>query len=236
VQFYLEGFYSEYEDTYSNDFFIGIPIASAPISYSVFPGTHVIHSYTGANAYTLTSTQAYVNRSETWQNALGGKIAIGGRDVLSTDLSLTQSIDDGRYAILDTQFTAPTITANFNNGGTGTPLVHISGINLLDGSNYYLAHLFYNRNHDYGHAIAWRLNDSYDFESGPIRSVEAGLRIYHRKASSQSGSGNEMVYPATAAPLAAASVPGLGSLSPGNFYGAGWGLTVVRGKPVIPPE
>ena len=225
VELYLEGFYSEYEDTYSDDFFIGIPIASAPISYNVFPGTHVIQSYTGANAYTLTSTQAYVNHSETWQNALGGRVAIGSRDVLSTDLSLTQSIDDGRYAILDTQFTAPTISANFNNGGSGTPLVHISGIDLVDGSNYYLAHLFYNRNHDYGHAIAWRLNDSYDFRSGPIRSVEAGLRIYHRRASSQSGSGNEMVYPANAAPLAASSVPGLGSLSPGNFYGGRMGVS-----------
>ena len=45
-----------------------------------------------------------------------GRIAIGGSDVLSADLSLTQSIDDGRSAILDTQFTAPAISANVNIG------------------------------------------------------------------------------------------------------------------------
>jgi hypothetical protein len=65
VRFYLEGSYAAYEDTYSDDLFIGIPIASAPISYSVFPGTHVIQSYTGANAYTWISTQSYANHSET---------------------------------------------------------------------------------------------------------------------------------------------------------------------------
>lgn len=223
MQLYLEGFYTEYRDTYSNDYFIGIPSASVPYSYSLFPGTNVIHTYTGLNAYTLTSTQAYQSHSETWQNAIGGKFNMGAV-TLSTDLALTHSMDDGRYVILDTQFNAPTISANFN-AGSGTPRLAVSGVNLLDGSNFYLAHLFNNRNHDVGRAIAWRFDGSYDFASGIIRSVKSGVRVYHRTASSESGSGNQMFYPASSPPLAASSVPGLGSLSPANFYGGKMGVS-----------
>lgn len=224
VQLYLEGFYTEYRNTYSDDFFIGIPIASAPQSYTLFPGTSVIHTYTGANAYTLTSTQAYKNHSETWQNAIGGKFALGAL-TLSTDLALTHSLDSGRYVILDTQFNAPTLSANFNYNGTGTPRLAISGVNLLDGSNFYLAHLFHNRNNDVGRALAWRLDGSYAFASGLITSVKSGVRVYHRTASSKSGSGNQIFYPAGSPPTAASSVPGLSSLSPGNFFNGRMGVS-----------
>ena len=221
LELYAEGFYSENRSTYFNDYFIGIPVASAPVSYTLFPGTNAIHTYTGTNAFTLTSTQAYRLDAETWQSALGGKWDAGDLH-LKTDLALTHSFQDFRDTILDTRFNAPTLSANFN-AGSGTPNVTISGVDVTNGSNFFLNQLFDDRDQSIGSSIAWRLDESYDLGSRLFSSLDSGIRIENRKASYQASLGDGTpIDPNTV--ISAASVPGLGGMSPPNFFGGRMGV------------
>jgi TonB-dependent receptor len=213
LQFYLDSAFTGYRNQISSNYFIGIPGAGGLQSYTLEPGTNEVASLTSTNNFTLTSDQAYRDRTNTFQTATGGKWT-EGRLTLTSDLSYTYSLYRTQNVILDTRFNAPTYTEQFN--VNGTPHISLGGVNVLDASNFDLNQLFDNRTRQVGQESAFRVDGTYEIDNPVIHSITAGFRYAYRNAKSQATNGAGIT---TIGDVSAASLPGLGAASPSDFLG-----------------
>ena len=214
LEFYVDGTYTGYRNTHASSYLIGIPGAGALQSSTVEPGTpNEVATLTSANNFTLTSEQAYADRTNTFQGAVGGKWTQGPL-VVTSDLSFTYSLFRSRDIILDTRFNAPSYSEDFLSNGT--PKIGIGGVDVLDGSNFYLNQLFDNISRQVGKELAYRIDGVYSVSLPGVKSLAAGFRYSYRDAKNQQTNGNGIPI-AAGVNVNAASVPNLGSLSPGNF-------------------
>jgi iron complex outermembrane recepter protein len=184
TEVYLEGFYTRYRNPNNNDFFVGLPwICANPATATVFPGTNEVKTVTGG-CYDLTSDQSFVPRTDTYQAATG--LTWTGDNVkFTTEIDFTTSRYSQTGYILDTQYNPPPngYTADFNYNGTGTPYMNVTGINLLDPSQYHVRQLYDQWTEQKGNEIDWRGDLNFKLsESSWLRSIDTGLRVVDRFA------------------------------------------------------
>lgn len=218
---YTEGFYTE--DHNRNDvlFFVGLPNNSpgAPFggitSYTTFPGTNEAKTITTLNAFSIASTQAFNQDSQTYQYA-GGGTWTHEKWKVTGDVAKTISTYWNRNVILDTSFFTPNVSADVNHNGTGTPYLSYTGIDLTSASNFDLLQLFDNYGRDHGDSTAAQLDATYTPSAGWLKSVAFGVRGEDRNAESQSTNPGSRGYPFQTIPVT--SIPGLEDVTPTGFF------------------
>ena len=87
LEFYTDGLYTQYKDTWGVNFFIALPKAGNLTTVTPRSDTPTLaQSSTTLNAFTLTSKQAFQNKTTTWQADFGTKWHVAD-DTLVTNVS-----------------------------------------------------------------------------------------------------------------------------------------------------
>jgi len=233
AELYWDNLYTHYDNLHSVDFFIGIPswantgffidnVTLYPAGYdgynvpekydSAATPARFVRSLTAHYTNTLTSTQAFHDKTDTYQGAFGGKWDNGTVKVAG-ELSYNFSTFRPRGVILDTQTITPSFSITYNDNDAST--VNATGINYADPANFYLTQLFdqWQRAHSVQYAIRGDL--LYRLRSDVFKSLQFGVRYSDRDVNYKSANGGGdfewMRAPAT-------SVTGLGHLSPTNLF------------------
>ena len=221
VEFYADGVFTRYDNKIAVDFFIGLPKAgtlSNVVANADYP--LLAASSTTTNAYTLTSKQAYLNRTDNYQAVVGGKWTLG-QAVLNTEVTYNYSKVPNRNAILDTSFNVPRLDVTYDVGGT--PQVALTGADLTDPGIFTIRTLFDNNSLDTSEQIAWRNDLTIKPDSPVIQMLKIGTRYTHRNVRSQATASIPIGFP-TAAGAPLSSIPGFASLSPGGLVKGALGI------------
>ncbi len=209
LEFHADALYTEYKNTYNNDFFIALPKAGTITSITTFPDApQLANSTNTTNAYTLSSQQAFQDRTRTFQADLGGKWT-SGNVTLSSEVTYDHSKLNGRNVIEDTSFNAPNEAINFDHNGT--PVVTITGVDLTNPANFTIRTLFDNHSQAVSRQWAGRGDLTYDFDGGFLSNFKLGVRYTNRRVSSEATASQPI--PITN-PVLLSSVDGLAHLSP----------------------
>jgi iron complex outermembrane recepter protein len=229
TEVYLEGIYTRFRNPNNDDFFVGLPwICANPATATVFPGTNEVKTLTGG-CYDLTSDQSFVPKTETYQVASG--VTWTGESVkFTSEVDFTTSRFSQEGVILDTQYNPPPdgYTADFNYQGTGTPYMNVTGINLLDPSQYRLRQLYDQWTVQKGNEIDWRGDLDFKLnDSSWMKSIDTGVRIVDRFAQNRADNAGGIDClgpppPANANSVACTTQPVLNTL-PGTAYHATYG-------------
>ncbi len=233
TQFYWDNLYTHYDNLHSVDFFIGIPswanagffidnVTLYPAGYDGYnvpekydsAGTpaRFVQSLTAHNTNTLTSTQAFHDKTDTYQGAFGGAWDDGTMRV-SGELSYNFTTFRPRGVILDTQTITPSFAITYNDNNASS--VHTSGIDYTNVANFYLTQLFdqWQRAHSVGYALRGDL--LYRLRNDIFKSLQFGVRYGERDVNYKSANGGgDFQWMRAPAP----SVAGLGHLSPTNLF------------------
>ncbi|WP_420143353.1 TonB-dependent receptor [Sphingobium sp.] len=218
LEFYVDGLYTQYKNRFDTDFFVGLPKAGNVTSITPnpdYPG--LANGVVVENAYTITSNQAYQDKTTTYQINGGVKYETDDNTTLTTEITYNRSRLPNRNMIVDTSFNAPKATYNFDNGGT--PQIDIEGVDLTDPSNFTLRTLFDNHSIAISRQWAWRGDVEHKFDEGFLSNFKIGARYTNRRVTSQ----------ATASIPITAANPVLVSTLPSDF----WDLSpngLVKGK------
>lgn len=207
LEVYVDGLYTQYKNRYDTDYFVGLP--KAGVVTSVTPDADypsLASGVTVRDAYTITSNQAYKDKTTTYQINGGLKYDADDNTTISTELTYNRSKLKNRNMIVDTSFNAPTATYQFDRGGT--PFVDIQGVDLTDPANFTLRTLFDNHSVAVSKQWAWRADLEHRFDDGFISALKVGARYTNRHVSSQ----------ATASVPIAAANPVLVSTLPDGFW------------------
>ncbi len=218
LEFYADGLFTEYKNTSDTNFFIGLPKAGDVTATPREDAPGLAGSTVTRNAYTLTSKQAYKNKTQTWQADIGTKWTTGNA-VLSTELTYNHSRLTGRNAIVDTSFNAPVLNIDFDNNGT--PLIGIPGVDLTDPSIYTLRTLFDNHSVATSRQWAWRNDLVYNIDGGVLSNLKIGTRYTSRRAESEATASIPI---AIANPVLLSSIAGLATLSPDGLINGKAGI------------
>jgi iron complex outermembrane recepter protein len=222
LEIYADGLYTRYRERQGVNFFIGIPKAGEVTSITARSDSPALgQAATTLNDYTLTSRQAYENKTDTWQGDLGAKWHIDSATTLTVEGVYNYSKLINRNAIVDTSFNAPSVSYDFDRNGT--PHVDISGVDLTDPSNFYIRTLFDNHSLATSKQWAGRADLQHDFDGGVLKNFKIGARYTNRQANSQATASIGQPNP-NAAGTQLTSIPGLAALSPGGLVGGKLGI------------
>lgn len=184
LELYVDGLWTRYKNRYDTDFFVGLPKAGTITSItadSAYPS--LASGVTVNNVYTITSNQAYQDKTTTYQINGGGKYTLGDNTTLSTELTYNHSELPNRNMIVDTSFVAPSAVYQFDQNGT--PHIDIRGIDLTNPANFNLATLFDNHSLAISRQWAWRADIEHKFDEGFLSGFKFGVRYTNRRVSSQ---------------------------------------------------
>jgi TonB-dependent receptor len=213
LEFYADGIYTEYKNTIATPYFIGLPKASVITSTTTYPDYPALaNGVSNVNAYTLTSNQAYRNKTQTLQADIGTKYTAGENTILSAEATYNHSRLPNRNVIEDTSFISPNQSYNFDNNGT--PLVAISGVDYTNPSNFLIQTLFDNHQIATSTQYAYRGDVVHNFDNGFLSNFKLGVRYTDRKAQSQATASIPIPI---GTPVPLTSVDGLASLSPSGL-------------------
>lgn len=217
---YLDAFYVNYEGRNNVNYwmpFPGLVDGSNVESVSLRPATEVMDGFVARDLYTLSSTQAHKQTSDTLQAAMGGKWH-NDRVSLSTELAYTWSENRHRALTLDMGMDAPRMHMRDRGGVPDTWVTHADGsaFNTADPRNWYLSQYYDNWDRQKGEEWAWRGDATFNFDSGVFSSLDAGVRLSRRSASNHGGGGQAMDN-ISGARVWASDVPGLAAVSPGGM-------------------
>lgn len=222
LEFYADGTYTQYKERYGINFFIGLPKVGDLVSVTPRSDSpELAQGATTLNNYTLSSKQAFQNRTDTYQGDLGGKWHIDDSTTLTGEFVYNYSKIVDRNAIVDTSFNAPSVTYDFDKNGT--PNIAISGVDITDPSNFYVRTLFDNHSIATSKQYAYRADLQHDFSDGFIQNFKIGARYTNRKADSQATASVGQANPDPAG-TQLTSIPGLASLSPGGLVDGKLGI------------
>lgn len=201
LEVYAEGLYDYVRDDYSDAFFFSFPTGVVtPSQLSVtdhcYPnqlagdqfGQTICDASSATwsgNSYAATSTQAHKQRGQDIQNALGVKWD-GEQLRLSTEFSRTSGYYSDQNFIIDTFLKGPITTVWEGTSGNHQNW-YLAGNPQLDPSRFYLNGLFQTWGRSQGEENAWRGDGHFNFDSGPLQSVQFGVR-YADRTSSATGS------------------------------------------------
>jgi TonB-dependent receptor len=227
---YAEFFYTSYRNPNNVDFFVGLPwICANAATATVFPGTDLVKTVTGG-CYDLTSDQSFVPKTDTYQTATGATWRDGNL-TLSTEFDYTDSTFEQTGIILDTEYYPPPdgYTADFNYHNSGTPYMNVTGIDLLDPSQYHFRQLYDQRTRQYGNDIDWRGDLVYELGNGFFQSIDGGIRYVNRYARNRQANGggldcrgNDPTGPGCFTDLA--SIPGAAHATGGDMFEGKFGI------------
>ena len=147
LEFYNDFLNTSYRDKHHVNFLIGFPRFGGLSSAQVYPGTNIPITTTSVNNFHLTSTQAFQQKTDGFQDVLGAKWIHGDTKIVGEYLYNWNSFKNQAF-IVDTRFspaTAGTFKFDYNDGGRAN--LTITGTSLTDPAGYYLWGLF--DNHDY---------------------------------------------------------------------------------------
>ena len=217
---YLDTFYVNYEGRNNVNYwmpFPGLVNAGNVQSVSLRPGTDVMDGFVARDLYTLSSTQAHKQTSDTFQAALGGKWN-NDSVTLSTELAYTWSTNTHRAMTLDMGMDAPLMHMQDAGGVPDTWATQADGspYDVTNPANWYLSQYYDSWDEQKGEEWAWRGDSTFAFEAGPFSSLDAGVRVSRRTASNHGGGPGAMDN-VTGRRVYANEVPGLADVSPGGM-------------------
>ena len=228
-QVYDDFLNTAYRDTHQVHFLIGFPRFGAFTSATVYPGTNVPITTTSTNNFHLTSTQAFTQKTDGYQNVLGARWT-GGATTFTAEYLYNWNSFKNKVLIVDTRFapaTPGTFTFTYNDAGRAN--LKITGADITDGSNYYLWGLFDNHDYSTSEQNGLKADIEQALPDGFFRKVIGGLRWSDRDVRFRGTSRND-VSPAGAtngdrfAPTVprTSTIPGFGSVNPDgplSYYG-----------------
>lgn len=190
-------FYNDFLQTaYRNEnqvfFNIGFPRFGAFTSAAVHSGTNIPIRTTSTGNFHLTSTQAFKNWTDGYNNVLGAKWR-GGATTFTTEYLYNWNRVRNQVLIVDTRFAPPTTgtwTFAYNDGGRANQ--SISGANPADPNSYFLWGLFDNRDHSHGEQHGWKADLSYKPADGFFREVAGGVRYTDRDVKFRASQRNDI--------------------------------------------
>ncbi|MCI4592276.1 TonB-dependent receptor [Sphingobium sp. BYY-5] len=181
--------------------------------------TKLVQSLSIANGRVANFGGGYQNKADRWQGALGTDWTSGDWKA-STEFSYTRSKATDVGNNLDVDFIASRTDAVFNDG-SGAPHFTLPNDDMAVPSRYYLSRLSTTRTVGDGKELAWRGDLSYRSPFLIFSGLDAGVRLSKRDAKSDSFT-QTMNCSATGAVqcynIKAASLPGLMTVTPGDFY------------------
>lgn len=221
LEIYSDFLYTGYRNRFQNYFFIGIPLAGALQSAVLQPGTNVVRSLVSNNNFTLTSTQAFENKTDGYQEAIGLKWR-HDQVTLSTEFVYDWNSFKGHDTIVDTWFNAPVFSVDFNqNGGAN---VKSTGTDTTDPKNFNITTLFDDRTYQTSNQGAWRADLDYAFRDSVWTHLKVGTRISRRAVDSRATSNGNFHPPG--GDVQASTVPGFGTVTPtGLVSSSDFGVT-----------
>lgn len=179
LEFHLDTIYSHSGGhSYTQQLAVQTGPTSVGIGTPTFKnGSTVPSSYSFTDPVVKSGTNAYDNPYDTVNVAFGGKYS-AGRFNLSAEASYVRSNGPffARSATLKGQGTRADVSLEGD-----TPDVAVSGIDLNDPSSYTASYFEYGTAQD-GREPSFRLDASYDFDAGPIKSLMGGFRWAHHRA------------------------------------------------------
>lgn len=217
---YLDTFYVNYEGRNNVNYWMPFPGLVNPAnveSVSLRPGSNVMDGFVARDLYTLSSTQAHKQTSDTFQAALGGKWH-NDTISLSTELAYTWSTNKHRAMTLDMGMDAPLMHMRDAGGVPDTWVTHADGsaYDVTNPANWSLSQYYDSWDEQKGEEWAWRGDSTFQFDAGPFSSLDAGLRISRRTASNHGGDPGAMDN-ITGSRVYASDVAGLAGVSPGGM-------------------
>jgi iron complex outermembrane receptor protein len=210
-ELYFEGFVTDYKNQFSLDFLVGLPfLGNGDISATVFPGTNQMLTLTNHNVFTIMSTQANDQHSNTNQFSAGGYKRWGDVKV-STDLSVTNSLFNYENPILDSSTVVPLVHVSTSNNGTAQLNYNSPGYDITNPAAYNIENWFDNYGKQTGSSVDWRADVVYTAPSDEfVREISAGVRYADRSAESNQSYGGA-AYPFVHSSVS--TLPGLNGLS-----------------------
>jgi iron complex outermembrane receptor protein len=231
LEIYADGLFTGYRNDYDVNFFVGLPKAGDVTAVQLQDGTVTIPSIGGTSRvasavttrdnFTITSKQAFRQKTDGYQGAAGIKWDAGPA-LLSTEITYNESRVASTSYIVDANFVVPRINYNFD--VDGTPNIQAftatgSAYDLTNTGNLNLFALFDQNNLAVSKQIAWRGDLGYEFENGALKGFKIGARLARRTGTSD-GTG-ENRFGLTGAGTA---YPGFGVVGPTNILGGRVGV------------
>lgn len=216
LELYSDVLFTGYRNKREVHFFIGFPRFGAFDSVTLNPGTNVVSRQTTSNNFHLNSTQAFDDRTDSYQAVFGAKFNRGALK-LTSEVVYNWSSFKNRGVIVDVQYVAPsTFTFDLNNpDGTN---VNITGGDIRNADNFRLWGLFDNRGYATSEQTAWKLDADYALSGSFFTKVKTGVRIADRDARSRQTSVNDVAPLSGRGVTSTASIPGFGSLAPDGLF------------------
>ncbi len=216
LELYSDFLFTGYRNKHDVHFFIGFPRFGAFQTVNLVSGTNVVKSEVTTNNFHLNSTQAFQDRTDSYQAVAGAKWT-KDRLKLSTEAVYNWSSFKNRGVIVDVQYVAPsTFTFDLNND-SGTN-VSISGGDIKDPNNFRLWGLFDNHGYATSKETAWKADADYQLGQGVLTNIKVGVRVSDRDAKSRQTSQNDIAPAAGRGQTPTASIPGFGSLAPDGLF------------------
>ena len=210
-ELYFEGFVTDYKNVFELDFLVGLPwLGDGNLSATVFPGTNQLKTLTNHNVFTIMSTQANDQHSNTNQFSGGGYKEWGAFKV-STDLSVTNSFFKYENPIMDSSTIVPLVQVDTSHDGTAQLNYESPGYDIKNPAAYNIENWFDNYGKQTGTSVDWRADVVYTAPSDEfIREISAGVRYADRSAESNQSYGGA-AYPFIHSSVS--TLPGLNGVS-----------------------
>ena len=231
LEIYADGLFTGYRNDYSVNFFVGLPKAGNVAAVTLQPEGVVIPSIgaerpvasavTTLDNFTITSKQAFRQKTDGYQGAAGMKLNAGPA-LISTELAYNHSRVASTSYIVDANFIVPRIDYSFDVNGTpniqaftasGTPY------DLTDTANLNLFALFDQNNLAVSEQWAWRGDIHFDVDSSVVKNFAVGVRLARREGTSDGTGENRFGLSG-----AGTAYPGFGNAGPTDILGGRVGV------------
>jgi iron complex outermembrane receptor protein len=196
IEIYADGLYTGYRNDYDVNFFVGLPKAGNVTSVTRQSDTVLIPSIgaarpvasgvTTADNFTITSKQAFRQKTDGYQAATGIKWDTGDT-LLSTEATYNHSRVASTSYIVDANFVVPRIQYQFDVDGTPNIQAFTAtggAYDLTNPANLNLFALFDQNNLAVSKQWAWRWDVGHDFDSGVLKNFKFGFRTARRTGTS----------------------------------------------------
>jgi TonB-dependent receptor len=226
LEIYADGLYTGYRNDYDVNFFVGLPKAGDVTSVtrqsdtvlipSIGAARPVASAVTTADNFTITSKQAFRQKTDGYQAATGIKWNPGSTQ-LSTEVTYNNSRVASTSYIVDANFVVPRIQYQFDVDGTpNIQALTASGgaYDLTNPANLNLFALFDQNNLATSEQWAWRWDVGHEFDSGVLKNFKFGFRTARRTGTSDGTGENRFGLSG-----AATSYPGFGVGGPTDILG-----------------
>ncbi|WP_287461176.1 TonB-dependent receptor [Sphingomonas sp.] len=185
----------------------------------LYPGTNIVKSRQVGNVAGFNSGDYATNRTDSFVYALNGKWDVGdGRGKIVADLAYQTSKNRQTFFAMRTYRPGLDVDVDFNAGG-GIPSYKFANSGVLtDPGQWTLGELYDNANRDTGSAATFTLDGDYNWDSGFLRRIKAGIRYDARKADSWVRTQDAGVPLSNGAPIPLTALGASGAFTNSGFF------------------